>query len=95
MPKETRKQKDAGAQVPEAVQGVDFEKALNELEGLVRQLETGNLALDKSLELFQRGVELARLCKQKLDAAELKVSQLVKDKDGLFHEEPFGEKEES
>jgi exodeoxyribonuclease VII small subunit len=76
------------------VEELDFEKALAELDGIVKQLESGNLALEKSLELFQRGIELARTCKQKLDAAELKVSQLVKDKESLFSEEPFEEKEE-
>jgi exodeoxyribonuclease VII small subunit len=79
---------------PRAPEPPDFEKALGELEEIVKKLESGNLALDKSLELFQRGVELARHCKQKLDEAELKVSQLVKDKEGLFREEPFEEKSE-
>jgi exodeoxyribonuclease VII small subunit len=72
-------------------EGPDFEKALTELENIVRQLEAGNLSLDKSLELFSRGIELAKACKQKLDEAELKVSKLVKDKEGLFKEEPFEE----
>jgi exodeoxyribonuclease VII small subunit len=70
---------------------LDFEKALAELEGIVKQMEAGNLALDKSLALFERGVQLARACKEKLAEAELKVSQLVKDKEGLFGEEPFKE----
>lgn len=70
---------------------LDFEKALAELEGIVKQLEAGNLALDKSLALFERGVQLARACKEKLAEAELKVSQLVKDKQGLFSEEAFKE----
>ncbi|MBM3322967.1 exodeoxyribonuclease VII small subunit [candidate division WOR-3 bacterium] len=70
---------------------VKFEQALAELESIVKQLEAGNLALEKSLELFERGVVLARLCKEKLTQAELKVSQLVKDKEGLFSEEPFEE----
>jgi exodeoxyribonuclease VII small subunit len=68
---------------------IDFEKALAELDGIVKQLEAGNLALDKSLALFERGVQLARACKEKLAEAELKVSQLVKDKEGLFTEKPF------
>ena len=67
----------------------DFDKALAELEKIVQQLESGNVPLDKSLELFQRGIELARQCKQRLDAAELRVSQLTKDKEGLFQEEAF------
>jgi exodeoxyribonuclease VII small subunit len=70
---------------------VDFEAALKELEGVVEQLETGSLSLDRSLVLFERGVELARLCKARLDEAELRVSKLVKDKEGLFREEPFEE----
>lgn len=70
-------------------EGPDFEKALNELETIVRHLEAGNLSLEKSLELFSRGIELARTCKQKLDEAELKVSKLVKEKEGLFKEDPF------
>jgi exodeoxyribonuclease VII small subunit len=72
---------------------VDFEKALAELDGIVKRLESGNLALEKSLELFQRGVELARVCKDRLDQAELKVSKLVKEKEGLFREEPFEEED--
>jgi exodeoxyribonuclease VII small subunit len=70
---------------------VDFEQALVELEAIVKQLETGNLALEKSLVLFERGVQLARSCKERLAEAELKVSQLVKDKQGLFSEETFKE----
>ncbi len=72
-------------------EAVGFEQALAELESIVKQLEAGNLALEKSLELFERGVGLARLCKERLVQAELKVSQLVKDKEGLFSEEPFEE----
>lgn len=72
-------------------ESIDFERSLTELEGIVKQLEAGNLALDKSLALFERGVELARACKEKLAEAELKVSQLVRDKKGLFAEEAFKE----
>ncbi len=74
-----------------SARSIDFEKALEELEVIVKQLEAGNLSLEKSLKLFERGVGLARLCKTKLDQAELKVSKLVKDKEGLFQEEPFEE----
>lgn len=69
-------------------EGFDFERALAELEGIVKQLEAGNLALEKSLALFQRGVELARACKQRLDEADLTVQRLVKDKNGVWREEP-------
>jgi len=71
--------------------GFDFEKSLDDLEGIVQKLEAGKLSLDESLKLFEQGVELARRCKTALDAAELKVSKLVKDKEGLFDEEPLEE----
>jgi exodeoxyribonuclease VII small subunit len=74
------------------VEPVDFEKALAELEAIVKQLETGSLSLDRSLELFERGVGLARACKERLAEAELKVNQLIRDKEGLFVEESFEEK---
>lgn len=74
------------------VEPVDFEKALAELEAIVKQLEAGSLSLDRSLELFERGVGLARACKERLAEAELKVNQLIRDKEGLFVEEPFEEK---
>ncbi len=79
------------AKTTDAVEPIDFEKALAELEAIVKQLEAGSLPLEKSLELFARGVELAKVCKARLDEAELKVSKLTKDRDGLFSEEPFEE----
>ncbi|MEO0080075.1 MAG: exodeoxyribonuclease VII small subunit [candidate division WOR-3 bacterium] len=75
-------------------QPIDFEQALAELEAIVKQLEQGNLSLEKSLELFGRGVELAKLCKKRLSEAELRVSQLVKEQEGLFREVPFEEEPE-
>ncbi len=54
-----------------------FEEAFKELEETVRRLEEGELTLEDSLALFQRGQELARYCGEKLDAAELKVRQLL------------------
>ncbi|HDR00218.1 MAG TPA: exodeoxyribonuclease VII small subunit [candidate division WOR-3 bacterium] len=72
---------------------VDFEAALAELEGIVKQLEGGKPGLDESLRLFERGVELARKCKERLDAAELRVAKLVKDRDDLFREEPAADEE--
>ena len=48
----------------------DFESALAELEALVLKMEDGSLTLDHSLLAYQRGVELARVCQQRLDLAE-------------------------
>ena len=59
----------------------DFESALTELEAIVKNLEDGNLTLEKSLELFERGVELSRYCHARLEAAERRLEVLTEQGD--------------
>ena len=54
----------------------DFESAIAELERVVKALEDGDLSLEKSLELFERGVQLSRFCHSKLEEAERRVEIL-------------------
>ncbi len=54
----------------------DFESAIAELETIVKSLEEGDLALERSLELFERGVQLSRFCHAKLEAAERRIEIL-------------------
>lgn len=54
-----------------------FEEAYAELQKTVAQLESGNAPLDKSLEMFERGVALVKLCNSKLEAAEQKITELT------------------
>jgi exodeoxyribonuclease VII small subunit len=54
----------------------DFESAIAELEKIVKQLEDGDLALDKSLALFERGIELSRYCHDQLGAAQRRIEML-------------------
>lgn len=54
-----------------------FEKLFAELETVVEKLEAGDLTLDESLALFQRGMELAKKCGVLLDSAELRVKELL------------------
>jgi exodeoxyribonuclease VII small subunit len=63
-------------------QAKKFESALEELEGMVEQLETGELPLEESLAVFEKGVALVNYCNQKLSEVEKKVELLVKDKEG-------------
>jgi exodeoxyribonuclease VII small subunit len=56
-----------------------FEQAYVQLEEIVARLESGDLTLDESVALYERGQQLARLCGDKLDAAELRVSQISAD----------------
>lgn len=60
-----------------SLETLSFEAAFAELEATVHQLETGNLPLADALALYERGVQLARLCAAQLDAAELRVQQLM------------------
>ncbi len=54
-----------------------FEGSMKELEGIVQNLERGDLRLEQSLALFERGVALTRQCREALDSAELKVRNLL------------------
>ncbi|HYZ86996.1 MAG TPA: exodeoxyribonuclease VII small subunit [Bryobacteraceae bacterium] len=55
-----------------------FEAALQELESVVKQLEAGDLPLEKSLELFEAGIRLSEACRKQLEEAETRVEMLVK-----------------
>ena len=55
---------------------LSFEAAFAELEAVVQQLEEGELSLEESIALYERGQMLARLCQEHLDQAELRVDQL-------------------
>jgi exodeoxyribonuclease VII small subunit len=56
----------------------NFETSIAELEALVKELERGDLPLEKSLELFERGMKLSDQCRKQLAAAETKVEMLIK-----------------
>jgi exodeoxyribonuclease VII small subunit len=55
---------------------MDFEKALGELEKLVARMESGELSLEQALATHKRGLELARFCQQRLEAAQQQVKVL-------------------
>lgn len=63
-----------------------FEQALTRLEEIVRGLENGSLPLDKSIELFEEGNALVKLCTEKLDTAEQKVRILTESATGVTEE---------
>nr|MBC7243900.1 exodeoxyribonuclease VII small subunit [Chloroflexota bacterium] len=71
------------------IANLTFEQAFQQLEEVVRLLESGDLPLEQSLALFEKGVLLARLCESKLDEAEQKVSQLVGINSGSPVLKPF------
>jgi exodeoxyribonuclease VII small subunit len=65
-----------------------FETSLDELEKVVKELESGDLSLDRSLELFSRGMQLSESCRKQLEEAETRVEMLIR-KEGTYQAEPF------
>lgn len=71
-----------------------FEESLGDLEKIVKQLEDGDLPLDQSLKLFEEGVKLSRLCRERLSRAERRIELLTKEGDSLVVESFAGNSEE-
>jgi exodeoxyribonuclease VII small subunit len=67
----------------------NFETSLEELERIVRELEQGELTLEKSLELFEQGVKLSRECQERLNQAERRIEILMRDNQGRATVRPF------
>jgi len=72
---------------------ISFETAISELEQIVAQLESGDLELEQSLKLFERGIELTRVSQTKLQEAEQKV-QILMEKNGQLELQPFSEQQD-
>ncbi|MBT6296163.1 MAG: exodeoxyribonuclease VII small subunit [Nitrospinaceae bacterium] len=68
---------------------IKFEKAMSRLENIVDELERGDLDIDKSLEIFEEGIKMSRLCSKKLNEAEAKIEKLTKGKTGDLITELF------
>ena len=71
----------------------DFEKTLQQLEKIVSKMESGELGLEDSLAQFEKGVELAKSCQDRLANAELRVSKLI-EKNGLQQTVPLEDLDE-
>ncbi len=61
---------------------MSFEEALQALEKVVRDLESGEVPLDRSIDLYERGEELRRHCQARLDAAQARIEKIVAGPDG-------------
>lgn len=70
------------------VSALSFEEALAELETIVQQLERGDVELEQSIAIYERGAALKTHCDARLQAAELKVRQIVQNADGAPQTEP-------
>jgi exodeoxyribonuclease VII small subunit len=66
-----------------------FEQALQQLEQIVAELESGDLPLEQASKKFEDGIELSRFCSQRLEETERRVTVLMKDAAGKVTEKPF------
>jgi exodeoxyribonuclease VII small subunit len=67
----------------------DFEKSFQQLEKIVQRLESEELPIDESLELFEEGIRLSRFCNSKLEEVEKKIELILADAKGQPRVEPF------
>jgi exodeoxyribonuclease VII small subunit len=76
------------AEIPADIAKMNFEDALKELEGIVRQLEEGKGRLDEAIEAYARGALLKRHCEAKLAEAEARIDRIVVGPDGAVTAAP-------
>jgi exodeoxyribonuclease VII small subunit len=62
-----------------------FEESLRRLEHIVEALDSGDVALDDAIKMYEEGIALSKACSEKLTSAELKLKKLSKDMQGAFH----------
>ncbi len=74
---------------------IKFEKAIQRLEKIVDDLEKGEMDIDKSLEVFEEGIKMSRVCSKKLNEAEAKIEKLTKDQKGELVTKLFPVEEEN
>ncbi len=80
---------EAPTKTPEDIQAMSFEQAMQELEQIVRRLETGDAPLEESLNDYSRGTALRTHCQKTLQDAKLNVEKIVRQESGSVTTEPF------
>jgi exodeoxyribonuclease VII small subunit len=68
---------------------LSFELSMEQLEKIVSELESGDLSLEDSINKFEEGIKLSKMCSKMLDETEKKILMLVQDNDGNVSEVPF------
>ena len=71
------------------IQKINFETSMEELENIVKELESGDLSLEDAIKKFESGMKYSTYCNDMLDKTEKKISILLEDANGNIKEEPF------
>ena len=77
--------------ITEEIKKLSFEEAILELEQIVEDLERGDIELEDSISIYERGVILKAHCEEKLKTAKMKIDKIVSHPDGDFSSEPLDE----
>lgn len=81
----------AKTELPADIKKLSFEDALEQLEGIVSELETGQGKLDEAIVAYERGALLKRHCEAKLKQAQARIDKIVEAADGSLDTEPAGD----
>ncbi|MCB1563036.1 MAG: exodeoxyribonuclease VII small subunit [Alphaproteobacteria bacterium] len=76
-----------------AIKELSFEEALGRLEGIVRQLESGEAPLESSIESYEQGIALKKHCETKLREAREKIEKITVNSDGSLSTQPLDKTE--
>ena len=79
---------DDDAQIPEQIEAMSFEEAREALEEIVRRLDSGQVSLEDSIDIYTRGTHLKRHCEAKLRSAKERVDKIVVGSGGVVGVEP-------
>ena len=73
---------------PPSAAGFSFEAGLEQLEAIVKEMESGDLPLERALELFERGTKLSEACRKQLEEAETRI-EILQRRAGELQPQPF------
>ena len=92
---ETYQTKRGKTMKKEDFENLSFEEAMQKLETMVRELETGQTKLDDAVEVYEQAMMLKKFCEQKLKNAELKIEKIETQEDGKLCLKPLDETDEN
>ncbi|MGB2783813.1 MAG: exodeoxyribonuclease VII small subunit [Atribacterota bacterium] len=76
------------------IEDIPFEEYLKKLEKIVQKLEESELTLDESVKAYEEGMNISKMCLEKLNETKKKIEQLVIEDENKYSTKPFSEKEE-
>lgn len=80
---------DKKVDIPDDIKAMDFEEALGTLEEIVRNLESGQVSLEKSIDIYTRGTQLRAHCDEKLKDATARIEKITKSGNGALNTSPL------